>query len=154
MKKVITGVRQIGFVVEDLEAVLKYYSEELGFTEWTRFVMDEEALKACPHLTHGKPLPISFKGAKGMVGNIEFEFMQPVSDNTIYAEFLKENKPGMHHLYVEVTDFDEAYAEFSSKYEVIQTAITPFGTKIAYFDSFKELGYGLEIGLRNFKSAK
>jgi methylmalonyl-CoA/ethylmalonyl-CoA epimerase len=146
MKSIIQGVRQIGFVVENLDETLKYYSEELGITEWLRFEINKNNLKDCPHFTHGKELSIEFKGAKGMVGNIEFEFMQPVSDNTIYAEFLRNHKPGVHHLSLIVSDYEEGFQFFESKeYEVIQTAISPFGNRIAYFDSYDQLGYDIEI---------
>jgi len=150
MNNIITGVNQIGFVVSDLEKTLKFYSEELGLNDWTRFEINENNLKECPHFTHGKEIPIEFKGAKGMVGNIEFEFIQAISDNTIYSEFLSENKPGIHHLSLKVTDFDEAYKFFSNKnYAAIQTAITPFGSKIAYFDTRDDFGFYTEIVLKN-----
>lgn len=150
MKKVINRIRQVSFVVADLDETVRYYSEVLGFDQWETATMDEEMMKKHPHYTYGEQIPITFKVAKGMVCNIEFEFMQPLTGDSIYARFLRENggKTRMHHMFVEVDDFDEAVKEFSGEYPVMQEATTPFGSKIMYFDSLDKLGFALETGVK------
>ena len=150
MKGKIKKIRQVSFVVPDIEKTLNFYSEILGFDQWERVFVDEAALKHYPHLTHGKEIVGTFKVAKGMVCNIEFEFMQPVSGDSIYMESLRERnfKPHMHHLYVEVDDVEEVFAEMGSKYEKIQEANTPFNSKVIYFDCQEDFGFIMETGFK------
>jgi methylmalonyl-CoA epimerase len=42
------------------------------------------------------------------VGNIEFELMEPVSQNSLIAKFLKTRGEGLHHIALQVDDIDEA----------------------------------------------
>ena len=148
MKKVMKDVRQVSFVVKDLEATLKYYEEVFGIQEWQRFEIGDHNLEQLPHFTRGKQIPFAFKGAKAYIGRLEFEFMQPISGDSIYMEFLKEHGPGFHHVFAEVDNFDEAVEELKKEYPVMLEAITPMGFKVYYFDSFKELGYAIEIGMK------
>lgn len=151
---VVKSVRQICFITEDIEKTMKFYQDVMGVEKWDYVVEDTSEKRPAPHLTHGKEIPIRFKLAKTLWNNIEIELVEPVSGDSIYAEWVKEHGYGMHHLYLEVTDFDEAVKEFSSRYEIIQEAVSYLGTKVIFFDSTKDLGYQIELGLRNYMEIK
>ena len=150
MKNKIKSILQIAFVVPDIEKIVQFYSDVLGFDQWERTFVDEEALRKYPHYSRGEDMHATFKVAKGMVGDIEFEFMQPVEGESIYMESLRANndRPHLHHLFVEMNDFDEVYKEMSSKYEKLQEGITPFGSKIVYFDTQDDMGFIMETGIK------
>lgn len=42
------------------------------------------------------------------VGNIEFELMEPVSQNSLIAKFIKTRSEGLHHIALQVDDIEEA----------------------------------------------
>jgi methylmalonyl-CoA/ethylmalonyl-CoA epimerase len=42
------------------------------------------------------------------VGNIEFELMEPVSQNSLIAKFIKTRGEGLHHIALQVDDIEEA----------------------------------------------
>ena len=83
----------IGLVVKDLDASVKTWSSLLGIGPWT--IRDVGALKL----------------AFGKLGDVEFELIPPVKDGTLWADFLKDNGEGLHHLSGRVADVDEAVSK-------------------------------------------
>jgi methylmalonyl-CoA/ethylmalonyl-CoA epimerase len=53
--------------------------------------------------------------------DIEFEVIDPAGPASFVHRFLEESGPGLHHIAVEVADFDEALAEIE------RLGLTPFG---------------------------
>ena len=83
----------IGLVVKDLDATTKAWSSLLGIGDWN--VKDVGALKL----------------AFGTLGSVEFELIEPVKEGTLWADFLKAEGEGLHHLSGRVADVDAMVAK-------------------------------------------
>ena len=83
----------IGLVVKDCEATTKSWSSLLGIGPWT--IRDVGALKL----------------AFATLGPVQFELIEPVAENTLWADFLNAQGEGLHHICCRVDDVDAAVAK-------------------------------------------
>jgi hypothetical protein len=84
---------QFSLVVRDVEKVAKRFSEIFG-NSWRFYDAKAEQV-----ILHDKALPgadCRFKAVIGILGGRSFKLIQPVSDQSSYAEFLKKNGEGFY----------------------------------------------------------
>ena len=111
----ITGVYQGALVVRDVEATMKWYTDQLGIGPW------RVALLEPPRLTdmrnRGESVDYSFKYAVAWTGETMWEIIEPVDGPSIYKEFLDEHGEGVHHILVqhEGVDFETALESFGRR---------------------------------------
>lgn len=87
----IKKLNHIAILVEDIEEALRFWRDALGLKlEEMKEVPKEESLVAF--------LP---------VGDCEIELIQPTSDDSGVAKYLKKRGPGLHHICIEVTEIQE-----------------------------------------------
>jgi hypothetical protein len=80
------------------------------------------------------------------MGDIEFELLQPVSGNTIQAEFLERHGEGVVHLCAFTDDLDRDIEELTELgYEIISEGWLSDGGHFAYFDTREIGGLVLEL---------
>jgi len=84
-------IDHVAIVVRDADAALKLYSEMFGFEV-------VETLEG----PGGE-----FKAVLVRVGDITLEFLQPLTDESSYARFLKERGGGLHHVSFETGDIEQ-----------------------------------------------
>jgi methylmalonyl-CoA/ethylmalonyl-CoA epimerase len=84
-------IDHVAIVVKDADAALKLYSEMFGFEV-------VETLEG----PGGE-----FKAVLVRVGDITLEFLQPLTDESSYARFLKERGGGLHHVSFETGDIEQ-----------------------------------------------
>lgn len=142
-----TSVRQIGIVVNDLEETIRTYTEQLGCTEWYRFQILPEDLVKYPQIIRGKEKVVGFKGAKTLIGTVEFEFFESLQGETIYKEYIDEQprNKGVQHIAFNTDNFQKAAEYLTSKYTPLQIGVTPTGMKVMLFDTYEDFGYSIEI---------
>jgi methylmalonyl-CoA/ethylmalonyl-CoA epimerase len=91
-------IDHIGVVVRDIGEALKVYQAALGLQlREVVEVPDQEVEVAF--------LP---------VGESNIELVQPLSDDTGIAKFLKERGEGIHHICLEVSDIESALAQLKA----------------------------------------
>jgi len=83
----------IGLVVKNCEATVKSWSSLLGIEPWD--IRDFGANKM----------------AFATLGPVKFELIEPVAQNTIWADFLNTQGEGLHHICGRVDDIDSAVAK-------------------------------------------
>ena len=83
----------IGFVVKDCEATTKSWSSLLGIEPWD--IRDFGANKM----------------AFATLGQVQLELIEPVAQDTIWADFLNTQGEGLHHIGCRVDDVDAAAAK-------------------------------------------
>ena len=84
----------------------------------------------------GKNAEFSMKLALTRIGNIQLELIEPLNEENIYAEFLKEHGEGLHHIACAVDDFDETISLLKGKgVDVLQEGETLGGMGFAYLDT-------------------
>jgi len=105
---VFTETMQIGIVVRDLAATMQRYVDDYGIGPWDIVEFHPED---APDLhEHGKPVGRSWRLASTMIGRVQWELIEPLDDESVYARFLAEKGEGVHHIAVASSCFDEAVA--------------------------------------------
>lgn len=139
-------VYQLGIVVHSIEKALPFYTEFMGIAPWYRGVVAE--MKT---IYQGKEIEADVDMIFGYSGRMMIEVIEPKSgDANIYSEYLNEKGEGLHHLGIEVRDY-EGYMKRVSEMgiPVIQSgALKSKGgamSKFAYIDTTEWCGYPIEI---------
>ena len=142
MAKLLNSVFQAGIVVEDLEAKVKYYAEELGIGPWKIFRTRD---------ADGNVKSMFARGWTGGAMNKGFELELFDKDFTypMYSDFFKEKGTGVQHLCFGCEDFEATRAELMKRFPVMMDSCVrgydPSHGNCTYFDARKELGIILEI---------
>ena len=135
------GIKRVDHVcmaVWKIEDQLPLLTELFGMKEAGRWRNDEEGYA-------GVTLDID--------GKVQWELLEPTSDDSFIARFLRERGPGLHHVTLEVEDVDRA-AEALRKYGIEpfrgvhsaygwkETYVHPRDTGGVLFQLFEELQPG------------
>lgn len=97
-------IYRIGIVVKDAAAVAEQYFKYFEVDESKVLIVDTSEIEHDPFLFNGEPVDFDMKLIIFPVGGIEIELIEPLDDNGPYAEFLREEGGGLHHLNIEVDD--------------------------------------------------
>src|SRR6516165_6591800 len=122
---------QIGIVVRNLETTIRRYVDEYGIGPWETH---EFAAGNAEELhEHGRPVTRSWRLATTMVGQVQWELIEPLDDESDYARFLAEKGEGVHHIAVAPTNYDQALADFAEKgQEAVLNGVFGPGIRVAY----------------------
>jgi len=102
---------QIGIVVPSVDAAAKNYATLLGITDWNINYVDTDHGKGRNFRVGGKEVAVKAKIAWAKIGEIELELIEPQDDSSIYAEYLRSNGPGVHHLMFGTNDYQHTVDE-------------------------------------------
>jgi len=104
---------------------------------------------------HKKPGRFSYKMAEATLGPDGFilEYIQPLSGENIYADFLREHGEGMHHIGWHIVNSQEEFKKVTSMLEgqgfpCLQSARV-YASQMAYFDTTSVLNTLLEVSYRD-----
>ena len=145
----ITETMQIGIVVPDLDAAVRRYVDGYGIGPWEFYQFDPGDAKVW--LEHGRPARPSTRIATTMVGQVQWELIQPLDDKSIFAQFLTATGGGggVHHIAVAATNFDETLAAEARRGNelVLNCELSGAfnGIKVAYLGTQRDLGVILEV---------
>ncbi len=111
-----TNLMQIGILVRNVDASIRYYEDNLGIGPWEiswlsgeKDVMPDLAIDGNPRRDKICKLAITH------IFGIELELIEPVGPSQ-YMDWLKEHGPGMHHLGVTIDgDYDEILADHKDR---------------------------------------
>lgn len=142
MEPVFTETLQIGIVVRDLEAAMRTYVEDFGIGPWEIFEFDPE--NAGGLYEHGEPVARSWRLATTLIGGVQWELIEPLDEDGVYARFLAEKGGGVHHIAV-ASNFDAAVAHQTSQGKKLMLDGIFDGVRVAYLDTDRELGVATEI---------
>ena len=95
---VFTETMQIGIVVRDLDATLRRYVDDYGIGPWE--IHEFNAGNAEDLREDGQPVERSWRLAVTMVGQVMWELIEPLDDQSVYARFLADKGEGIHHIAV------------------------------------------------------
>jgi methylmalonyl-CoA/ethylmalonyl-CoA epimerase len=134
---------QIGIVVRDLEATMQRYVDDYGIGPWDIVEFHPED---APDLhEHGKPVGRSWRLASTMIGRVQWELIEPLDDESVYARFLAEKGEGVHHIALAPSSFDEAVAAQAENGNELVLSGTFSGYRVAYLATDRDLGVIAEI---------
>lgn len=111
-------VHQIGFVVKDMEKAMEEYGRIYHIKTWYRAGKrpDDEMYYMGKRIRDP-----GFDLIVGYCGNTEIELITTAAEESLYANFLKAGREGLHHISFFVNDLDAAIAEYKGYgFEVVQ----------------------------------
>jgi methylmalonyl-CoA/ethylmalonyl-CoA epimerase len=140
-----SAIVQIGIVVPSVDAVVKNYATLLGITDWNINYVDTDNGKGRNFRVGGKDVAVKAKIAWATIGDIELELIEPQDDTSIYAEYLRSNGPGVHHLMFATTNFVQTVNSMRST--GVETLVTGElqATEFQLFDTRQMLGTICEL---------
>jgi catechol 2,3-dioxygenase-like lactoylglutathione lyase family enzyme len=140
---VFTGTLQVAVVVPDLDVAMKTYVEDYGIGPWDIYEFHPGNVSGMHE--GGSHVERSWRLAIAMVGDVQWELVEPQKDDSVYARFLAEHGPGVHHVGVAVSDFERTLAELSARGQEVLLGGTYNGVTFAYLSTDRDLGVVTEI---------
>lgn len=107
---------QLGYVVEDMAAAEKYYRDQFGVEKFHHMPGIEFA-EGCEF--GGQPADFVADICIAYCGDQQIEFIKPVSGESLYADFLAERGPGLHHLAYLTDNFEHQIAQLKQQGESV-----------------------------------
>src|SRR6185312_4523450 len=104
-----TETLQVSVVVSDLDAPMRTYVDEYGIGPLGVYELHPGTVSDMRH--RGEQVAWSWQLEIARVGQVQWELVEPLDDESIYAQFLATNGPGVHHVGVGVASYDDALAE-------------------------------------------
>lgn len=146
------NVAQIAYVVEDIEASMRAFVDDLGVGPW--FVAGP--FNPPKPLYRGKVVAPLLTLALAYSGEMMIELIQQHDDQpSVFREAIESRGYGFHHWAVLVSDFDAAVARYRSRgFEIAFSDTAPMGMRVAYMDTISTLPGMVELIEENAAFAK
>jgi methylmalonyl-CoA/ethylmalonyl-CoA epimerase len=122
---------------------MRKYVDDYGIGPWQIFEFNPS--NAQDLREHGRPAQRSWRLAVAMVGQMQWELIEPLDNESIYARFLAEKGGGVHHIAVAAQSFDKMLAMEAKRGSELVLSGEFEGVKVAYLDTERDLGVTLEI---------
>ena len=90
----IKRIDHVSFATHSIDDSLQWFAAVFGAREVHRASMEDEGY--------------SFAELEIPNGQIRFELIEPLGEESFVARFLRERGPGVHHITIEVTDMEQA----------------------------------------------
>lgn len=102
----VPAISQVAYVVPDLDEALRAYHDAYGWGPWKVFRYEPPNLRDLR--VKGRPAGFTWLGAETLVGSTNFELLQPLGSDGVFAEWLEDHGLGAHHLAYCAATLDEA----------------------------------------------
>lgn len=158
MKPICTKIEQISIMVEDIDEVVRVFTDEYGIGPWlvVNFgkkenddAFNKNAVDIKDTCLHGKY--VGEYAAKIAVCDIEgfqIELLQPLDDRSLFSEFVRERGIGGQHISIDNTiPFESLLGRMAANgYPLSQLAMIDHGKeKCAFVDHMRLLGIHFEL---------
>ena len=142
MSQPLYTVRQLAYVVRDLNAALKYWTEVLKVGPF--FVFEH-----CPlsnQMYRGSPANVDVTLALGNSGALQVELILQHNDSpSVYKEFLDAGREGVHHFGLMPTDYAATCAQYNALGHEAAFVCDIAGAELTYFDTVATVGHFVEL---------
>lgn len=137
------GIRQIGYVVEDIERAMWHWVKVMGIGPW--FFAERVPIRNYTY--RGQAYEIHNAVALANSGALQVELIQPRSDTpSMYREFLKAGGGGLHHVAFWTERFDEDLAAMlAAGFRIEMGGEVGEHGRFVYFDRAAHLGTVIEL---------
>ena len=145
-----TGANHLCIVTGDIDRAVRAWADGVGVGPWSVYTYDETTMTT---VVDGEPRPFAMRVALCQLGGgFAIELIQPLDDNSPYADSLQahDGSDHFHHVKLDVDDFDGAAATLASRGMGI-TFDGRFPGVVGeahgrYFNTADELGIVIEVG--------
>ena len=135
MSRFFGDIRQIAFIVRDIDEAMKYWTTTLGVGPF--FIQRNFRFERFVFMGKESPSPaISFAAANS--GPLQIELIQPLDKTrSMYLDFLQKNGEGLQHVssWLTCADYDLRYAALVQQgFTIVQEGrLRKGGPRVAYF---------------------
>ena len=140
---VFTETVQIAIVVHDLDAAMRTYVHDYGIGPWEIYEFNPGNVANMRE--DGQPVERSWRLAISHVGQVQWELIEPLDEESIYARFLVEKGAGVHHVGVAVPDFHGTVAAQAERGNGVLLGGDYRGISFAYLATERDIGVITEI---------
>src|SRR3990172_10700136 len=110
---VFTGVLQVCVAVRDLDEAMRTYWDEYGIGPWEVYELNPETVQDM--IRDDEASEHAMRLAVTMIGNVQWELVEPLDDRSIYADFLREHGAGLHHVSMGVANYGDTVDRMRAK---------------------------------------
>jgi methylmalonyl-CoA/ethylmalonyl-CoA epimerase len=136
-------VGQIGIVVPDLEAAIRAWEEGYGIGPWSVFELRPEDCAGVR--VDGEPAEWRARAATAMIGPVMIELIAPVGEDDMFARFLAEHGPGVHHIAMRTPDYDGTVAASTAGGRELHLTGEFTGIAVSYLPTREDLWTIIEV---------
>lgn len=142
MTQPLQSVRQLAYVVRNLDAALKYWTEVLKVGPF--FLMEHCALDNQEY--RGEPGNVDVSIALGNSGDLQIELIYQHNDaGSVYKEFLDAGRVGVHHFGLMPVDYQAACKQYIGLGYEPAFKCDIGGAELVYFDTVDAIGHFTEF---------
>ena len=142
MSQPLYTVRQLAYVVRDLDAALKYWTEGLQVGPF--YLYEHCALEN--QVYRGAPAYADVSLALGNSGDLQIELIVFEDDSpSVYKEFLDAGRQGVHHFGMMPVDYPATVAQYKALGHEAAFECTVGGAPLVYFDTVDTVGHFIEL---------
>jgi len=143
MSRFFGEVRQAGYVVNDIEAAMDYWSRVLGIGPW----FYNPRVPIVNYTYHGKPYEVHNSVALANSGPLQLELIQTRNDApSMYRDFLQSGRTGLQHVAYWTESFDNDLARLEARgLKVAMGGEVGERGRFVYFDTEYHPGTVIEL---------
>lgn len=136
-----TGIVQLAFVVEDIHAAARHWSENFGAGPF--FYSPPIDIN---YIYRGTPTTVLASGAMGQCGGIQIELIaQHCETASLYRDIVPRGAEGLHHVARVVDDLEAAIAEQEMSGGTVASRMEFGGMRVAHCDLRPGMGFMSEL---------
>jgi catechol 2,3-dioxygenase-like lactoylglutathione lyase family enzyme len=133
-------VRQVGYIVDDVEASALDWANRLGIGPWR--LQPNVVFETCRY--RGRVIDVDIAMATAMSNGLEIELIAPnEGPASMYSDFLASNGPGAQHVCHYPTDYTAAHAHLTGSGLSVVLDGSIHGVRFAYMEDGR--GHLIEI---------
>jgi hypothetical protein len=117
---------------------MRTYVHEYGIGPWN--VYEFNPGNVSDMRARGEPVAWSWRLAIAQVGHVQWELVEPLDGESIYAQFLADHGPGVHHVGVGVASYDDTLAGLAARGQDVLLGGEYNGITFAYLSTDDDLG--------------
>lgn len=141
------GIAQVCIIVPKLEPVVEAYHRLFGIGPWQFYTYKKPVVKEMHY--QGKAADYAMRLALSNFGPMRIELIEPLSGDSVYADFVREHGYGVHHFGLLTDDMQIALKQAEEAGLPMTMDGSGFGLDgdghFAYLDTEKFLGVTLEL---------
>ncbi|MFT4580830.1 MAG: hypothetical protein ACI915_004109 [Gammaproteobacteria bacterium] len=142
MSQPLYTVRQLAYVVRDMDAALKYWTEVMKVGPFFMF-------EHCPldnQRYRGQPANADVNLALGNSGALQIELIYQNNDApSVYKEFLDAGREGVHHFGMMPVDYAATCAQYEALGHEAAFQCDIGGAELTYYDTVDKVGHFIEL---------
>jgi catechol 2,3-dioxygenase-like lactoylglutathione lyase family enzyme len=144
---------QVAWIIEDIAASERRFTDTLGISAWTRF--DDVHFSAESWTYRGHPADFTIHVSLGYAGRQQVELIQPVLGDNLYTEHLRRRGPGLHHVAYLADDLEATVRAGTEQGMAVLQRGSLAGCDYVYLDGGGDGGWCIELmrlsdGMRQF----